>query len=77
MRRLRATMLHRDADRTVVVIEALEIWQHGESAHCHLLASLKPVAVVVSGPAGETTLGLDGNPTEIEADARTLLDDVS
>lgn len=29
------------------------------------------------GQPVETTLGLDGSPTEIEAEARTLLDDAS
>ena len=43
----------------------------------HLLVSLTPVAVVFPEPAGEITLGLDGHPTEIGAEARTLLEDVS
>ena len=70
-------MLHRDADRTVVLIEALEVFHDQEAAHFHLLASLRPVTVVVLGPKGEIALGLDGHPTEIGTDARTLLEDVS
>jgi len=70
-------MLHRDADRTVVLIEAFEIFHYQEAAHFHLLVSLSPVAVVFSGPKGEIALGLDGHPTEIGTEARTLLEDVS
>jgi hypothetical protein len=77
MRRLKATMLYRGADRTVVLIEALEVFQYRETDHLHFLASLKPVAIVVSGPDGTTTLGLDGHPTELGTEARTLLEDVS
>jgi hypothetical protein len=74
MRRLKATMLYRDADRTVGLIEALEVWQHRESGPFHLLASLKPVVVVVSGPDGVNAFGLDGHPTELGTEASTLLE---
>lgn len=77
MRRLKATMLYRDTNRTVVLIESLEIVQHRESAPFHLLASLKPLAVVISEPNGVNELGLDGNPTEIEAGVRALVEDIS
>lgn len=76
MRRLKVTTLHRDDDRTVVLIETLEVWQHRGSAF-FLLASLEPLAVVISGPDGAKAVGLDGNPTELGAEARTLLEDIS
>jgi hypothetical protein len=74
MRRLKARMLYRDADRAVVLIEALEVWHHRESGSFHLLAWLKPVAVVVSGPDGVNAFGLDDHPTELGTEASTLLD---
>lgn len=70
-------MLHRDADRSVVLIEALEVFHCQEAAHFHILASLRPVAVVVLGPEGANAFGLDGNPTELGTDARTLLENLS
>jgi hypothetical protein len=63
-------MLHRAANRTVVLIEALEVFHYRE-------ASLRPVAVVVLGPEGANAFGLDGNPTEFDIDARTPLENLS
>lgn len=77
MRRLKATTLYRDADRSVVLIEAFEVFRYRETDHFHVLASLKPVAVVVSGSEGANAFGLDGHPTEIGTEAMTLLEDVS
>ncbi|AGA35318.1 hypothetical protein TVNIR_3690 [Thioalkalivibrio nitratireducens DSM 14787] len=70
-------MLHRDADRTIVLIETLEIVRDRERGHCYILASLRPMAVVVSGPDGVNAFGLDGNPTEIGTEARALVENAS
>ncbi|AHF00317.1 hypothetical protein [Thioalkalivibrio paradoxus] len=63
--------------RLVVLIEALEILCDREGRHWYVLASLKPIAVVVSRPDGVTAFGLDGNPTELGSEARALVENAS
>ena len=66
MPELRATLVHRDAAMTIVVVEAARITSVGAKTRWHLFGRVEPVAVVVSTARGPYAFDAMGKPADLE-----------
>lgn len=63
---LRVREIHRDAEQTVSVIEAVESGQSRSGKYCHCWGSIKPLAVIVRRAGCEYAVDINAKPIDAE-----------
>ena len=70
---LRIRTIHRDALRTVSVVESVETWHSRTATRCQAAGRIESRAVVVSTPDGEYAIGVNAEPIDAEHLSRMLV----
>lgn len=66
MSTLRAREIFRDATRTLLAVESVDVQHNRSDLHVLVGVHIEPIAVIVSGPAGVAALDMESRPVSLD-----------
>ena len=74
MHTIRAKEIFKDSTRTIFAVEYVELLQSTTNTHCHLVGTIKPIAVIVQSSEGIYALDMEAKSADLDQLRRDVPD---